>query len=150
MPSAGDKARASDILTRRGVRLRRVANQSVTASTLTSISWDTEDQDTDGFIAVTAATITIPTGLGGLYAIASRVTGLVTGTNRTFSDLTITSSITGMPAQFRQDLDPQEDMNTLTAVIPLNAADTFTLDVFHSEAAAVNFTAWLVCYRVGL
>jgi hypothetical protein len=48
-------------------RLRRAANQSVATATTTDISWDTEDQDTDGFITAPGTTLTVPANLGGLY-----------------------------------------------------------------------------------
>ena len=52
-----------------GVRLRRVATQNVNSNTLTSVSWDTEDEDTNGFITVPNTLITIPAGLGGVYSV---------------------------------------------------------------------------------
>jgi hypothetical protein len=55
------------------LRLRRDAFQSVPGqsgpTTLTAISWDTEDADTNGFWS-TGEQITIPTGLGGVYSIS--------------------------------------------------------------------------------
>ena len=59
--------------TRKGFKIRRVANQAITTATLTAVSFDTEDSDTDAFGAVTATTYTIPTGLDGLYAITANV-----------------------------------------------------------------------------
>lgn len=51
--------------TRIGATLRREATQAISGATVTAISWDTEDQDTDAF--ATGSTFTVPGGLGGLY-----------------------------------------------------------------------------------
>jgi hypothetical protein len=58
-----------------GVSLARLATQSIATgtSTFTAISWDTEITDTDGFIAVPSGSITIPSGLGGIYGILLNV-----------------------------------------------------------------------------
>ena len=134
----------------RGVRLRRVANQSINTNSVTSISWDTEDDDTDGFITPTSATVTIPTGLGGLYAITFYATGVLTAAGqRGFGQIIPTSSITGMPTGFRVDLNEEEDSVTVAVTIPLLAGDLFVCRLYHNEGNAVNFTAWLSCYRVG-
>jgi hypothetical protein len=150
MPSAGELIRASDIGGDVGCRLRRVANQSVNSATSTSISWDTEDQDTDLFIAVTSATITIPTGLGGLYAITAQAAASANLNGRSFIDLIPTSAITGMPAQFRQVIfhENNDSRYFMSATIPLNAADSFVIQVFQTNGVALNFTGWLSCYRI--
>lgn len=148
MPFAGELIRASDIGGDVGCRLRRVANQSVNNITVASISWDTEDQDTDGFITVTSATVTIPTGLGGLYGITFRTLAGALLAGRNFAQIVPTSGITGMPAQIRAPYSGGEDSASCTVVIPLLAADSFVCQVFHSQGAAQNFTAWLSCYRI--
>lgn len=52
-----------------GCRLSRVANQSCTANTWNSFTWDTENEDNYGFVVVPNATITVPAGLGGFYTM---------------------------------------------------------------------------------
>lgn len=151
MVSAGDFVRASDVLDRVGVRVRRVATQSVNSATDTAISWDTEDEDTDGFIAVTSTTITIPTGLGGIYAISLFLQGASSLSGRCFSDIDITSAITGVPTIFRAPVEMStETRYTNTFTGPLLAGDSFTASVFQTSGGAVTFTGWLACYRVGL
>lgn len=147
MPSAGDFVRASDVGGDVGCRIRRVANQSVNSATDTAISWDTEDQDTDGFIVVTATTITIPTGLDGLYALTFRAQGAI-GAGRAYGRFVVTSAITGTPTDFLSVLSDVEDQVYVAIVLPLNAADTFTCNVRHTSGVAVNFVAWLACYRI--
>lgn len=60
------------------VKLRRVAAQSYLRSNGSVqsdyVSWDTEDADVDGFISATSDTLTVPAGLGGLYAWNCRYT----------------------------------------------------------------------------
>lgn len=51
---------------RTGVVLRNATNQAIAANTVTPITWDTEDYDSDAYWS-TGATITIPAGLGGTY-----------------------------------------------------------------------------------
>jgi hypothetical protein len=134
---------------RTGCRLRRAAAQSIPDSSATSISWDTEDQDTDGFIAVTATTITIPSGLGGLYAITASIVPASSVNNRMLVDLALTSAITGMSTPLRNEGNTPSTRGSGTWVIPLLAADSFTVQIFHTHGSAKDFTAWLSCYRMG-
>jgi len=149
MPFAGQVVRAGDILTRRGVRARRVAAQSVPNSGTTSISWDTEDDDTDGYITVSSTTVTIPAGLGGIYAVTFFADPATAPATRFICQIVATSTITGMPAAFRSE-GAGEDLLSVSAAIPLEAGDTFLCQVFQTSGAAINFTGWLSCYRVGV
>ena len=148
MVAAGDLLRASDAPTYPGCRLRRAANQAITTGTLTSISWDTEDDDPNGFIAATSTTVTIPTGLGGLYAITCNPVSGAALTGRSLIRLVPTSAIAGMPGTLRVVIPTTEVEAVLTLAIPLLAGDSFIVQVFHSNGVNVNFTAWLSCYRV--
>jgi hypothetical protein len=153
VPSAGDFVRASDIPGDVGCRLRRVANQSISSGVTTSVSWDTEDVDTSGFIAVTSTTITIPTGLDGLYAITYDARGPgISGAAGTAAILILpTSAITGMPADFTVAMDASLlKRASLGITIPLLAADSFVCQVRHGTGSAQNFTAWLSCYRIAV
>lgn len=53
-----------------GGRWRRAATLAVTASTNTSVTVDTEDADSHGFLTPTSSIITIPAGLDGFYIAA--------------------------------------------------------------------------------
>lgn len=62
-----------------GCEVRRANTQTLTNIALVTISWDTEDEDTDGFItphATTGTTFTIPEGLGGVYAISTELNSI--------------------------------------------------------------------------
>lgn len=138
--------------TRDGCTLRRAANQSVNTGTTTSISWDTEDADPQAFISVTSATITIPSGLGGLYGIVFNVAGNVDVAARFLAICAITSALTGYPSELRAPpSNGTEDLISASwGPIPLLAGDSFLLRTFHSSVGAVNMTAWMTCYRVGV
>jgi hypothetical protein len=151
MPLAGERVRASDTPGRVGCTLRRAANQSIPNAAATAISWDTEDEDTHGFAAVTTSTVTIPAGLGGIYVVTAHV--ICPGIATTSGPAVIidpTTSLTGVPADYLMPLDGTRDRGTITAVIPLEAGDTFNVQVFHATGAAVNFTASLHCYRMAI
>ncbi len=75
-----------------GCRLRRVANQSIANITPTSISWDQEDLDTDGFITTPSTTITIPAGLDGRFAITVFAQAAANLNNRCYIDIIPTSA----------------------------------------------------------
>lgn len=138
---------------RTGCRLRRVANQSIaTGGSPSTISWDTEDQDTHGFIiahATTGTLITIPSGKAGLYSGMFTLFGGVTG--RSFIQAIITSANTGYPTDHRVPISDSEDRGVLAlSKIPMLAGDTLLIQVFHSTGSSVNFTGWGTWYRDGL
>lgn len=132
-------------------RLRRAANQSIpnNGGGPTSISWDTEDYDPYGFITATSATITVPAGLGGTYSIVARDTGNFGG--RSFGNIPITSSLTGVSGTFRTLPDDVTGGIVVVAipVIPLAAGDSFTFDIYQTSGLAANHTAWINVMRVG-
>lgn len=49
------------------VRARRTTNQTLPNGTDTTVSWTSEDYDSDSIITPTASALTIPTGFGGLW-----------------------------------------------------------------------------------
>ena len=54
-----------------GCSLKASADQTISNNTLTAVTWDQEDFDTDGFHSTSSNTsrITIPTGKGGKYQV---------------------------------------------------------------------------------
>lgn len=125
-----------------GCRLRRAANQSTSTGGSTNISWDTEDEDTDGFIAVTSATITIPTGMDGLYAVSARCAaassmGATNVLDITTSGLSSSGTFNGF------------NIANASLITPLAAGNTIVCSVYQSSGGAVNVTASLQAYRVG-
>lgn len=55
---------------RTGCILRRTTSANINNAVSATVSWEVEDFDSDGFIAVPSTTITIPAGLGGMYSLA--------------------------------------------------------------------------------
>jgi hypothetical protein len=147
---AGHQVLASELTalanpTRVGCRLRRVANQSIASGgSGTAISWDNADENTPSFITVTGATITVPAASGGGYGITVRCAGA--WTTRVFATINVTSANVGYPASFREDGNPTDAEVTNGISLPLLAADSFQVVLFHSTGSNVNVTAWLSCY----
>lgn len=57
------------------VKLRRTTSTTYTATTNNvDITWEVEDDDRFGFIAVSGATLTVPPGLTGLYTVVVKNT----------------------------------------------------------------------------
>lgn len=126
---------------RTGFNLGRVASQSISggATTFTAISFDTELTDTDGFIAVTADTITVPAGLGGIYAMTGTVSwATAPGTN---SSIEIYNVTTGNI--YRQAVGAASQMTScaVSVIITLSASDQIQLRVSHGGGSAVNVTS---------
>lgn len=138
-----------------GCRLRRAATQAIGSGSPAAISWDTEDEDTDGYIAVTATTITIPAGLGGLYDVTAwanhQSVEATYHSNRNYLDIGVTAAATGIPASFRQKIDSVEDQATVTATnLPLAPGDTVVARIFQDTGSNQNCVgAWISCYRTG-
>ena len=128
---------------RTGFSLARNAVQSISggATIFTAISWDTELTDTDGFIAVTSDTITIPAGLGGIYALTGTVNwASAPGTNSSVEIYNVTNGNI-----FRQAVGGASQMTncTVTVTIALAASDQIQLRVSHGGGSAVNVTSLL-------
>jgi hypothetical protein len=124
---------------RTGLVIRRAAAQSVNSGTLAPISWDTEDFDSDGFIAVTATTITVPAGLGGLYSISALAAFAVNARAQIVTpDFTFDVTAGGVGST-----------PCPTTLIELSAGDTVVVNVQQASGVAQNFTARCEMYRIG-
>lgn len=154
MPLAGQVIKASDILSRHGGTWYRSANQLIANAGLgTPISWDTEDDDSDGYLAAhatTGTTFTVPSGRSGLYIITAHVLATDAGgiSVRGFVEIVPTAATIVLPAQLREPIDVTEDRAVVAALLPLDAGDSFTVNVFHNSGASKNFTGWLSAYQV--
>jgi hypothetical protein len=126
---------------RRGGKWRRVASQAIGSGALGTISWDTEDEDTNGYLTPTSTTVTIPAGLGGIYVISFEITAsgamsaggtlwLNTGAN---TSAFITAAGTG---------------GVITWSGPLAAAATLTASFYNGHSGSLNFTGSFTVYRV--
>lgn len=129
---------------RTGGEWSRVANQSIATSTLTNISWDTETSDSDGFIvphATTATTFTVPSGLGGVYAVSGNL-GFATAPTGGFSRLTLGGIVSDHPASIAGQ------QAGFCRVEPLDAAETVIVTAFQSSGGAINVTGKIYINRV--
>lgn len=129
-----------------GTRLRRVANQSIPNDTVTLVSWDTEDQDTDGFITVPSTTITIPGPLAGVYAIAVSISWGIGAINaRHFVDFLGTSLNVGA----RLNGSPVGENSVGGGFIAQCVAGTVQVQVYQNSGGSVNVTGALNFFRIG-
>lgn len=128
---------------RTGVVLTRAAAQTIPTTVLTTISWDTEGFDSDGFVAVPSGTITIPAGLGGLY-VATVSTDWSAGTGGLGGLINIVRNGTTygntMPAGV------QTGLSSIT--IPWAVGDALTVSVLHTASGSLTVTARLDFFRL--
>lgn len=146
MPLAGENVRASDIPDRFGCTLRRAAVQNTGSGVTGTVSWDTEDEDTDGFWS-SGTTITIPAGGDGIYTICTRLAATGLGAGRAFAQIVPTSTIVGTPIDFRTVVDDVEERAFITAQLELAAGDSYVVQYGQFSGAGQDWTAWTSCYR---
>lgn len=141
--------RETDTTTRKGVTLE-AASFSVPNGGVTTISWTTETVDAGGYIAVASSTITIPAGLGGVYALSVRGVwaGVFTEARNIFivadgvtHPIALATPLSGLGGAYIQNW-------SATLVLPLDAADTVSIGIGHGNAGAQSTTAHLELYRV--
>ena len=132
---------------RTGTVLRRAATQSITTATDTQISFDTEDTDTDGFIAVTATTITIPSGLDGIYAI----TGAVAWASSPGANSNVRIELGGVTGDYRTCVGTSTvayQNQQVAATVALAATNTISLRCYQATGASINVTARIEVWRL--
>lgn len=129
---------------RTGFALRRVAGQSVNNDAAANISWDTEDFDSDNFFAPTSATVTIPSGLGGLYSITFQIE-----TGFPFNGSAARMSISAGGVFYASGWAAYDGRGLHTVTIPLAAADTVVCAVYQNVGVTASFTGRLYGYRIG-
>lgn len=133
---------------RTGFELSRAANQSVGATSTANVSWDTSVQQYgDTFITVTASTITIPSGLGGLYAVTCSTAGSAAGTASCTLTLTPSSGMWGSAAHVL-DGGGGSYRATVSMTMALAAGDTLAARIYNPTGGALNFIGNIVGYRI--
>lgn len=134
---------------RTGASVTRVATQSIGTASETAVSFDTEGTDTDGFIAVTATTLTIPSGLGGIYA----VTGMVTWASSPGANSAIRLEMAGSGSfnSVRSHCGTGTwafSQQGVSSTQPLAAASTIILYAYQATGSSINITARLDAWRI--
>jgi len=132
---------------RTGTVLRRAATQSISTGTDTKISFDTEDTDTDGFIAVTATNVVIPSGLDGIYLI----TGTVAWASSPGANSNVRIELGGTTGDYRSHCGTGTvayQSQAISVGPALAASNTIALRCYQASGASINVTARLEVWRL--
>jgi len=108
----------------------------------TIITWTTEAVDTHGFLTPTSGTVTIPTGMGGLYAITAQLDADAALGGRCYAQITAAGRIYRTPFT-----SPGEDLVSVSATVPLAAGDTVSVAMYHASGSTRSFTGALYVNR---
>jgi len=130
-----------------GFSVTRAASQSIPTGTgtFTAISWTAEPTDTDGFIAVTASTATIPANLGGLYDGICRVSWATSPGANSSIELLVGSTAFRTPVGAGVQMT---DCSITIAGMALVAGDVISIRLSQGAAGAINVTgAWQMWRR---
>lgn len=133
----------SELGVRRGVQLTRAAALSIPNNALTNVTWTAETVDSDAFIATPSTTITIPTGLNGIYAITFQITWATAQGTGSYMSIT-TGGVT-----FRSDHGNDSQVGE-SIVVALVATDTIVCALYQNSGGAINATGNFSAYRIGL
>ena len=127
---------------RAGGSWSRTSGQSVGSGSQTTMTWTTEGHDTHGFLTPTSGTVTIPAGMGGLYAITVALDAAAPLGGRCYAQITAGGQIFRGPFT-----SPGEDLVAVSATVPLAAGDTISVAVFHTSGSTITWTGALYVNR---
>ena len=128
---------------RAGGSWSRTSGQSVGSGSQTTITWTTEGLDTHGFLTPTSGTVTIPAGMGGLYAITAQLDAAAALVSGYDAQITAAGRIYRTP-----QTSPGEDLVSVSATVPLAAGDTISVAVYHASGSTIAWTGYLDVYRI--
>lgn len=128
---------------RAGGSWSRTSGQSVGSGSQTTITWTTEGLDTHGFLTPTSGTVTIPAGMGGLYAITAQLDAAAPLGGRCYAQITAAGRIYRTPFT-----SPGEDLAAVAVTLPLASGDTISVAVYHASGSTIAWTGALDVYRV--
>jgi len=143
---------------RTGCTIRKTGNTSVGNVSNATITWTAEDFDSDGFIAVSSSTVTIPTGCDGIYAVSCSV--LFDMATIGTIGVAISANLSGTIRGYHGSVLAAN--NTITssgairtsgtsAIIPMSAGDTLVFSCTQSTGGAQNLTGAIAhIYRLGV
>ena len=127
---------------RAGGSWSRTSGQSVGSGSETTITWTTETLDTHGYLSPTSGTVTIPAGMGGLYAISVALDAAAALGGRCYAQITAAGRIYRTPFT-----SPGEDHVSVSATVPLASGDTISVAMYHASGSTIAFTGALDVYR---
>ncbi len=120
--------------TRAGGSWSRTSGQSVGSGSQTTITWTTEAIDTHDYLTPTSGTVTIPTGMGGLYAITAQLDAGATLGGRCYAQITAAGRIYRTPFT-----SPGENLVSVSATVPLASGDTISVAMYHASGSTIAF-----------
>ncbi len=123
-----------------GCQLRRAANQTLADASVTTISWDTQVEDTDNFWS-SGTTITVP--FAGIYAITVTTVAGAVASGRSFINI----NANGLTHRSYYG-NGGETTNSLCVFVPMDASDTITADLYSDMASASTLTARIFVYMM--
>jgi hypothetical protein len=125
-------------------KLRRVATQNIASSATTSvaISWDTEDQDTDGGITTPSTTYTVPTGLAGLYMGVANGSLSAPPGSRGYIEFVAGGRT------FRSPINQNEDTASAICLMDLAVGNTVAVNVLQLSGGTLTFTGAMTLVRL--
>lgn len=130
---------------RTGGQWRRSSAQSIATGTVTTVTFPTEDWDSDGVLTPTSGTATIPSGCGGLWwgeytVVWEGTNGNVTRTWMAVNDsTTLATDATNALRAAQTDLSSSFGNNVAmsgSTIMRLAAADIVRLQVHHTNGAS--------------
>jgi hypothetical protein len=126
------------VVARHGARVHRTTNKSIPNNALTTVDFQAELYDTDGYWSVGNATrLIVPAGLGGLYLVFAQLNYAVNANGRrALFVLHEPSAVYVVRTQMRANTDQTEF--TLTSIFPLAAGDALLYETYQDSGAALN------------
>lgn len=140
---AGSKARLYGVKARNGqvnvsftgAKATKSAGQSVPNTTVTEVTWDGTDFDSDGFFSDAGDSFIVPAGQGGKYRISTTGDWANNGSGRRSLDLKVNgTSVAG----YTTDSDTNRDAFSFGVSVELVPGDEVTLDVWQNSGGAIN------------
>lgn len=128
-----------------GVAVTRVANQSIANTTLSSIQWDTEISDIQGFIAVPTNTFVVPDGMDGIYIAGLTVAWAGNPAAQNGLNISMNGEQWGSGVYV-----PGFNQNAQVTTGPLVMLAGYTMicSVYQSSGGNMNMTAKFWAYRI--
>jgi hypothetical protein len=140
---------------RTGCSVTATAFSIASGASSRNITYDAETFDSDGFFTPSGTNITIPTGLGGLYALSLTITWDTDPGASTWTLIRCLSGSTNYAWRsdttlFRSAFGTTDYFTGVSAIVPLAAGDVLSCSCTQSSGVAININSLFTAYRVGL